>query len=243
MDFDPDSSRILIAGGASNFYSGYTDELWSLDLIPLRWRRLIGPGQYSGPYRPMGLLVYDRAHHEAILAQGYDYYAQPRETRVRIARPGRDSLWTPVAASGEAPPMFVHPIGLLDPASGQLLVHGDGEGDVYSGSDERTFTLTLETAILGVPLAGAPVGIMLEAWPNPSRGTFRVRWALARPGPVEIDVFDVAGRRVAAASVSATSGQREVTVGSSHATLPVGLYLVRMRNAGVELTRRVAVLH
>lgn len=105
------------------------------------------------------------------------------------------------------------------------------------------FQLSLESAVLAVPRVSASSGAWLEAYPNPSRGTFRVRWAMATPGPVEIEVFDVTGRRVAAHHVPATSGARDLTVGSSHEALPVGIYLVRARIAGAQLTRRVAVLH
>jgi hypothetical protein len=247
MVFDPDSLRILIAGGAPNYYSyyGYADELWSLDLAPaLRWRRLIPPNPYSpGPYRPMGLLAYDRAHHEVLLAQGYDNFGAPYETRVRIARPGQDSVWTPIVASGPIPPLAYHPLGLFDPVSGHLLFQGEAEGDQYSSADERTFELTLQSAILSVPLAGAFSGTTLEAYPNPSRGSFHLRWTLAKPGPVEIEVFDVAGRRVAAYHLPSAQGPRELIVGSSRDALPVGLYLVRARISGAQLTRRVAVLH
>lgn len=115
MVFDPDSLRILIAGGAPNYYAyyGYSDELWSLDLSPtLRWRKLIpGPPYSSGPYRAMGLLVYDRAHHDVLLVQGHEVYASPAETWVRIARPGVDSLWTPLVTSGPPPTRVLPSVG------------------------------------------------------------------------------------------------------------------------------------
>jgi hypothetical protein len=141
------------------------------------------------------------------------------------------------------PPLFYRPLGVLDPVTGQLLVQGEAEGDQYSMSDERTFALTLENSILSVPLALTHSGATLEAYPNPARGTFHLRWAMAKPGPVEIEVFDVAGRRVAAAHIPESSGARDLTVGSTHDALPVGIYVVRVRIAGAQLTRRVAVLH
>jgi hypothetical protein len=110
-------------------------------------------------------------------------------------------------------------------------------------SDERTFALALQNSILSVPFALTYPAATLEAYPNPARGIFHLRWAMAKPGPVEIEVFDVAGRRVASAHVPESSGARSLTVGSTHDALPVGIYVVRARLAGTQLTRRVAVLH
>ena len=57
MGYDSDSLRILVAGGTgSYFYPGFSDERWSLDLVPApRWRRLIaGQPYYSSSDDPMG---------------------------------------------------------------------------------------------------------------------------------------------------------------------------------------------
>ena len=245
MTFDPDSLRILVAAGTGTYYyDGFADDLWSLDLSPApTWRRLISdsPYYYSATYRPQGLLTYDRGRHQAVLAQGYGAYGSTPSTRVRVARPGRDTLWTPVSASGPAPPDFSQPAGVFDPASGRLLVQGDLYGDVSSSSaDERTFALTFLSPVLAVPGGTASDGATLEAWPNPARGEFRLRWSAAGNAPVQVEVFDVSGRRIASRTVPA--GQGEVRIGTSRTPLPAGLYLVRARSAGVALTRRVLVV-
>ena len=178
-----------------------------------------------------------------MLAQGHGSYGAPTVTRVRIARPGRDTPWTPVSVSGPTPPVFTRPVGLLDPESGRLLVQGDGEGDVYASSDERLFAFTLLNPVLAAPEAGNSRRVILEAYPNPAQGVFHLRGSLARPGPVEIEVFDVTGPCVAARSEPALgTGSRALVIGSPRDPLRAGLYLVRVRVAGTIVTRRIAIL-
>ncbi|HEY6195760.1 MAG TPA: FlgD immunoglobulin-like domain containing protein [Candidatus Eisenbacteria bacterium] len=112
--------------------------------------------------------------------------------------------------------------------------------------DELRGTIdTLLTVTTGVDDDPSPRAFGLEASPNPSRG--RVDLALANPAAgaldARVDVFDLAGREVA--EVFRGPVPRGVTrvswdgQGTGGAAIAPGVYLVRARIGGSELTRRV----
>lgn len=79
----------------------------------------------------------------------------------------------------------------------------------------------------------SPQGITLHgAYPNPFNPTTRVRFHLERPGALQVDVLDVAGRRVARlADRLFTSGEHNLTLDA--AGLPSGVYLIRFSGEGI----------
>jgi len=82
--------------------------------------------------------------------------------------------------------------------------------------------------------------------PNPSRGTTRVSYALARPGSVQLGVYDVNGRLVR----RLVDGERRAGTDTavwdgldeSGARSGVGVYFVRLTGPGIRETRRLVVL-
>lgn len=77
--------------------------------------------------------------------------------------------------------------------------------------------------------------------PNPAFGDARVDFALPRPGPVRLAVFDVQGRETAVL-VDGTLEAGRHTAMLEAGTLRAGMYFVRLRAAGVNLTRRLVVV-
>jgi len=129
------------------------------------------------------------------------------------------------------------------PGSGAIAVwrdnrSGDG-GDIYAseiglvlvGIEERTPTFRALEVMSNVP--------------NPFAATTTLRFALARPANVTIEVFDVSGRRV---SVDRLSGMSEGThavpflgknaIGQA---LPSGIYLYRVSALGEVQTRKMVI--
>jgi hypothetical protein len=75
---------------------------------------------------------------------------------------------------------------------------------------------------------------------NPSVGGLSVSFSLASRAPAALDVFDVSGRKVGSREVgSLGAGPHTVKLGD----LPVGIYLVRLSQAGQSLSSRAAVIH
>ncbi len=107
-------------------------------------------------------------------------------------------------------------------------------------ADERRwlYTYTGSTDVEeALPLAAGA----LSVHPNPVRGTATVAFALAEPGAVAIEAFDVTGRRVAALPARALeAGEHALRWDLS--ALPAGAYFVRLYGSGVEATRPVVVM-
>lgn len=108
-------------------------------------------------------------------------------------------------------------------------------------------------AVAYVPLVGVPggeppwaPGLALSAAPNPSREAMTIRFILPAPGPVELGIYDLAGRferRLLRAPLAA--GPHEIRWdgkgAGGHPAAP-GVYFLRIRSGGAEAVRRVAVL-
>lgn len=98
----------------------------------------------------------------------------------------------------------------------------------------------------GVEHDAAPRFAFLPPSPNPAAGETSLRFTLARPGPVELAIFDVTGRRVrllrrALAPAGAVTLRWD---GADDAGCPVaaGTYFARLRAEGAEATRRIVRL-
>ncbi|HLT46497.1 MAG TPA: T9SS type A sorting domain-containing protein, partial [Rubricoccaceae bacterium] len=90
-------------------------------------------------------------------------------------------------------------------------------------------------------LEPSPEGLGLEVHPNPSRGEATVTLTLARPSEVEVAVYDVLGRRVAAvASGPYPAGTHGVPLAAG--PLPAGVYVVRVAAGGTVAARTVTLL-
>ncbi len=102
--------------------------------------------------------------------------------------------------------------------------------------DEMTFTRTVDTA---AEADGAPAGIAgLTITPNPVRTGARVRFVLAAPSAVTLEVVDLLGKVVATLTDSfLASGPHAFAVDPG--TLASGMYLLRLQTPEGQQTRPV----
>lgn len=78
-------------------------------------------------------------------------------------------------------------------------------------------------------------------YPNPVRGHATIRFALPRPGPVRIEVYDLLGRRAAVAMDGfRAAGSHVVRFDAS--TLPEGTYLIRLEAGAATAVQRMVHL-
>ncbi len=120
--------------------------------------------------------------------------------------------------------------------------------------------LTLVTSLVGAPMladtcvaaginavdvAGPPARVfeLRLAGGQPVRGALGVELAVPAAGAVTVDVFDVAGRRVASTRTNGAAGGRARLDAAPGRRLPPGLYAVRARWAGEERVIRAVVVH
>jgi hypothetical protein len=110
---------------------------------------------------------------------------------------------------------------------------------------DTTVTFTLVRRVSGVGVAGrAPSRLALSApWPNPASGP--VVLSIAGVGPVELGVWDLAGRRAAMLYRGTLAGARTVSWdgrAAGGAPLPAGVYLIRLTDGAAVVARRLAWL-
>jgi hypothetical protein len=102
------------------------------------------------------------------------------------------------------------------------------------------------TAVPPVSGAHSPAFSLLDAAPNPFGDQTLVRWNLARNSRVQVDVFDVAGRRVTSlldASGSAGPGSVRWNGRDDHGRMvAAGVYFIRAQAAGETQTKRLVLV-
>jgi type IX secretion system substrate protein len=87
------------------------------------------------------------------------------------------------------------------------------------------------------------VNLALEqVFPNPAVSFFRVSFTLTGNGPANLDLFDVAGRRVTHRELGELGPGRHQANLERGPGLPPGIYSLRLEEAGHSVTTRVVLV-
>jgi hypothetical protein len=122
-----------------------------------------------------------------------------------------------------------------DPAVTALAV-GDGDRRLVVKS-------AIESGIASVDdRAGAEGALAIEGAPNPSAGTFTLRYAVARRSTVTIALHDALGREVARPLDGASTTPGEHTIGIDASALPAGMYICTIASEDGRSATRVAIV-
>lgn len=126
-----------------------------------------------------------------------------------------------------------------------------GQGITIQGYLTETFgnykliPISTDDIVLGPVSVGTGPGEarveIQSAFPNPTAGAVRVRFALATPGEVSLRVYDATGREVATLAEGAFGADTHEVSGSLSG-LASGVYVVRLQAGGESATARVAVI-
>jgi hypothetical protein len=103
------------------------------------------------------------------------------------------------------------------------------------------------TAVDPAPTALPRTALLLAPRPNPSFGASEIRWVVPSACKLDLAIFDLAGRRMRLLLAGATSepGQHSVTWDGRDdrgARAREGMYLVHLRAAGIDDTRKLFLL-
>jgi hypothetical protein len=107
---------------------------------------------------------------------------------------------------------------------------------------DQSLVITESAAVDAAPAPAAPRTELRLLHPNPFRSSVSVAYSLARPGAVDLAVYDVAGRRVrrlaegvrpAGEAVIRWDGRDE-----ARAAVGAGVYFVRLRTPDADVTRK-----
>jgi len=130
----------------------------------------------------------------------------------------------------------------------QTIVHG-GTASVYvdcvfPAGGVAIVNVQASQPVVGV--GGVPaIGVTLAApHPNPwsGVGALDVRFRLPAPGPVELEVFDVRGRRIATLHRGSAEAGEQVVRWDAQGRVAEGLHFIRLRAAGIERVQRVLIV-
>ncbi len=91
-------------------------------------------------------------------------------------------------------------------------------------------------------IAGASAFALSRAVPNPFRGVTTFQFTTAMAESVEVALFDALGRRVRTLYVGTPGAGTPVEVTVDGASLPPGVYVVRLNSGTAIATRRLTVV-
>jgi hypothetical protein len=109
--------------------------------------------------------------------------------------------------------------------------------------NESAFALVSPTQTTGAT-GEAPLALALDGTrPNPARGDrMLIHFALPNAEPATLELFDLAGRRVAGRAVGSLGGGRHAVDLAPERRLPAGMYLIRLAQGASQLTARSVIL-
>ncbi|HOX26015.1 MAG TPA: C1 family peptidase [Candidatus Krumholzibacteria bacterium] len=193
-----------------------------------------------------------------------------------VASPGGTVAWTVTYSDAEADAPVTATLVLRDPGGRETVhALAAGEGDLTVGRPYTVSLVVLEVGQWGSrfrfvneaeqevswpvsgfaswPLVEAPTAVPLagvtalgDPAPNPASPGCAVSFSLARAGPVDLGVYDLAGRLVARLVSGWRDGGPQPAVwdgrDAAGRAAPAGTYLLRLRAGRVEITRKVSLV-
>jgi hypothetical protein len=126
------------------------------------------------------------------------------------------------------------------------ILDSPGTAGAVMDVDNVMVNIVLGTSTVGVP-SGASVGLAPTVFPNPVRDHGSLHFALSRPGPLRVEIFDVSGRRVKTLAREADAAATEYRFPLDGRTdegrrLGVGLYLYRVQAPEGTATGRFVIV-
>ncbi len=133
------------------------------------------------------------------------------------------------------------------PRLGRYLALGKNVLIAHGGEQYRIGENEVETRVEGKGSVPRPQSLRLEQnYPNPFNSSTTLRYWIAAAGPVQLEVFDLSGQRVATlVRAQQPAGSHEVQWdGSNHhgALVASGLYLARLRVEQEDQVRKVLLM-
>ena len=202
--------------------------LWNADAPPVANLTLIQNTDYVWPDQ----YILDADKYGFLTAAGSEYV---------LTHGASESDYSVLASAG--------PI-TLQPGEGRLIafaiVGGENLEALQAHADAAQEVFSPVQAIRDRPESAPPATCLLPAHPNPFRGETCIRFDLAAPGDVRVDLYDPAGRRVrvlargwhpAAQHRLSWDGRDE-----SGQAVAAGVYFLRFDAPGRKETKRVTLL-
>jgi galactose oxidase-like protein len=225
--YDPVGDRMLVFGGDAD---GPMNDLWELSfgLYP-HWTQL-GPSGTPPSRRAGHVAFYDPAEHRMIVQGG-----TTARDLWQLSLTGIEE-WSRIQTSGRALPGYWEHAAVYDPTSQRAYFFG-------GSSSPGTWVLDLGSTV-GVeePSLQLPGFSLAGARPNPATGGLTVAFALPDATPATLELFDLAGRRLASRAVGPLGPGSHRMMLAAPGSIPVGVYLIRLTRGATSLTTKAAIV-
>ena len=229
---DPVRDRMIIFGG-----NMARSDVWALNFSPgPAWVEILPPVAIS-PGRSQHTAIYDPLRDRMVVYAGASGFPLSDVWELSLAG---TPTWAQLAPGGDAPIAREQHTSVYDAAWDRMVVYGGLRGGFTWGD---VWELRWNEAA-GTPPVGTPLmGLALHAVRVERAGTLRVTFSLPNGGPARLIVADVTGRRLFARELAGpTSGMQTLELGEA-ASLPSGIYFLRLSQGTVAATARAALIH
>jgi len=255
MTYDTNRNRVMLFGGADAPLSNLFNDVWELSTSGVPTWSVIAPAD-SSPVRRWGAtLIDDPIADRLVMDAGNfrkDSWAFTREQPVpaEIAAVRAEATPEVVHLEWQSPTPSVTARLERGTVSNEWSDRGevtfDGQGrlvvedrEIAPGT-EYSYRLTIGTWHSSSVTVRVPSGFVLALHPAISAAGLRVECVLPRAGAFRLDVFDVAGRRVAGVDeVAEVAGSKVVEIPLTRAS---GLLFSRLTQGAQSVSRRALVV-
>jgi hypothetical protein len=235
--YDPVRDRVVVFGGDDG---SAPDDVWALALVGTpAWTQLAPTG--TPPSARYGhTAVYDPVRDRMVVFGGLDFSYYSLNDVWALSLSGT-STWVQLAPAGTPPSARYGHTAVYDPARDRMVVFGGGRpNDAWALGWNPLAAVPGDHTELPARFELAPPR------PNPSRGQVIFGFALPRTAPIQIVVYDAAGRVIRrVADATYTPGRHSVPWDRRDERGNVagsGVYFVRLQVPGVLLTRKTVLI-
>lgn len=201
------------------------------------------PAVYMDPSLEVGETVFTSVAVSLINEWGFEFQGYQPQTLHCLGRETIDTLVGPVQA------LILNPnwggeIGNWRYGTDGLFTYGFGVGPVRLQSTQSSEIDYLLTDLVGLEITDTPSmahGLVLSAAPNPFNPVTRLSFTLDQESPATLEVFDLAGKRVASLHQGVlAAGHHDFTWQPQN--LSSGLYLARLQAGPTVVTSRLTLV-
>ena len=234
--YDPVRDQMLLYGGAAP-----PNDLWALSLSGTpTWTQLAPTG--TPPSSRSGMAGgYDPIRDRLVIHGGISGNMPEDAWALEL---GAGLHWTALTPSGAVPRARVQASFAMQPDRDRLVMFGGFAGGAYLS---ETWTLEFSAALDVSPREPASRASFGRCYPSPARDEFAIDFALPRDGDADVELYDVAGRRVATlfhgplpAGSHRAVWRRSAGAGT---VIAPGIYLCALRFERERVVRRIALVH
>jgi len=239
--YDPLHGRMVVFGGFAQGDLSFRNDTWALQLAGASaWTQLTTFGATPSGRSGSGAAL-DTRRQRLLVFGGSGSFGGSLRTNETWGLDLATGAWSQLAPAGFIPAMRSGGIAAFDSLGDRLVAMAGLTGSDFS---RVPWVLAFEDPVVAVPRPGTSdlrFGLR-GAVPNPLRGDLVVEFRLPDAAPAQLEVFDLAGRRMIRESVGALGGGSHSIRVKSGAPLPAGLYVVRLTRAGEHRVKRAVVL-